>query len=515
MGKVWEINHVIYVEISLIKCIDDRQREGNAYSLPSSSPSLFSLNMSAINQWNEDTRAFLKKAREASATDGLLDDGVALEGVLVRHDICLLSTKPNTTYWYSQIELLDRGYMINVPRDDPALLVLFSISKVLADDDQARVPIARIHEILDGYEAQVLDPSPSEDGPAREPSPSMAVPAMSSATVTPAAAPTSAPTAAPTDMESAPPLTSSPNPTPATIPDTLNSNSGDNLAEDENSVTAEEPRPKVSGKNVKLMDLQALLQRGPPKVVLTMRKDLAQQEKEKKARERRERRERREEKEMGKQKKRKVMDEEEFTQVEEEEVDDLADEVEEEDGMQVDKPKKGEYSRKLRKRRRVTSTATIASEDEDSDVEVQKKKMNRAPSWPTGEAPKPCEACISAFEPCETFVERSKGRQRKACARCHRLKRKCSLADERQRSGLSKSQRSRSRTRSQREVKMEEESEDEDEEDEDEETAKKTGAKKGKGKARSQEEDDNDEEMVKKEELATEWQSGKSHTLSS
>ena len=84
---------MIQVEISLIKHIDDRQRKGNTQItslFTSSSPSLYSLIMSAIKQWNEDTRAFLKRAREASATDGLLDDGLALEGVLVRHYISIL-----------------------------------------------------------------------------------------------------------------------------------------------------------------------------------------------------------------------------------------------------------------------------------------------------------------------------------------------------------------------------------------------------------------------------------------
>ena len=100
----------------------------------------------------------------------------------------------------------------------------------------------------------------------------------------------------------------------------MNSSSGGNQAEHENPITAEEPRPKVSGKNVKLMEVQAILEkRGPPKVVLTMRRDvLAKQEKEKEQEKKtRERRERKEKREMGKQK-RKMADEEEFEQVEEE-----------------------------------------------------------------------------------------------------------------------------------------------------------------------------------------------------
>lgn len=358
------------------------------------------------------------------------------------------------------MEILQLGLQLGVSKHSPEIQVLSNISELMAENPEAQIEQRRLQDILREDEDnrrtsapfEAVAPEPEVERTSRE----STAPAMAAdtsdfhlSTLIPSNSPT-----LPISFD--PPLSSKDSlgkraPKPV-LTDGVEAGAGGDT---------KPVRRRLGGKDLKLMGLPE-----PPYVVLKSRRRTGG--------------------EAVEGRKRKLEDEEEFEQDAEDVGGDHDDDMSDMDVDGVEELKEPKDSLKARKKRRISSAATITSDPDDSADEAPREDD----TWPIYKAPIPCYSCAAGGFRCMRFVKRSYGRQRTACERCKRLRRKCEFGRE--------TVRRASRAPSQKVEPMS-----------DEEQPRKKGKGKSKEKGRRAEDGHGVERGVKWEEVdSTEWRQG-------
>jgi hypothetical protein len=130
---------------------------------------------------------------------------------------------------------------------------------------------------------------------------------------------------------------------------------------------------------------------------------------------------------IGKRKK----EEEEYKESEQDSEDQESPEADDNE-MDVDGIERKEKSRRKpkTKKTRIVSQATIENSDADEEKATVKRAKTSQTEYKTFDSPNPCAPCMMAKARCRTFHPKyNNGRDRKACKRCHRLKKRCPFAN--------------------------------------------------------------------------------------